>query len=339
MSAGESSIENASPSLAAARRGAVGRVWQWFWRADAMRESVREVPPERVVLVQRARLAADAARRVEHSAEPFEISTDPITCELYRQSIRWSIAALTGATVSAAIEPPPWASLEPALIERALPDAVLLDRVERAVCQASFESLAALPAEDCAKLLVGLRSTALALIAELEVDQRARKALWAQRILRLSLIFWVFFLVALLVVKGIDSAEQGRDLARGAPWRISSVYTAAQGCRSPEQECPEGPDYFFHTLDEPAPWVEFDLNSAQQISEVRVDNRKDCCTERAAPLIVEVSSDHQKWQIVARRDSGFTSWLASFAPVRARWLRLRLDRRESFHLKRVRILR
>ena len=108
---------------------------------------------------------------------------------------------------------------------------------------------------------------------------------------------------------------------------------------SPAQQCEESPDYFMHTQDEHDPWLEFDLGSAQRVSAVRVDNRTDCCSERTAPLVVEVSTDHQKWRAVARRDAVFSSWLGTFSPTDARWVRLRLDKQAPLHLTGVRILR
>lgn len=98
-------------------------------------------------------------------------------------------------------------------------------------------------------------------------------------------------------------------------------------------------EFFVHTQEEQSPWIEFDLGAEQKISAVRIDNRMDCCMDRAAPIVVEASSDQHHWQTAARRDSSFTSWLATFAPMNARWVRLRLEKRTSLHLRRVRILR
>jgi F5/8 type C domain-containing protein len=147
--------------------------------------------------------------------------------------------------------------------------------------------------------------------------------------------------VAVLAVAGIawgrEARERARDVAVNKPWRTSSVYAAV--CVSPKQDCADGSDYFFHTQDEQSPWIEFDLGSSQRIRGVRVINRKDCCGERAVPLVVEVSTDQSRWKTVARRDAVFSSWLAEFAPVDARWVRLRLEKRAPLHLAQVRILR
>src|SRR5690606_38479561 len=109
---------------------------------------------------------------------------------------------------------------------------------------------------------------------------------------------------------------------RGKPWTTSSAF-AAVSCRSPAQKCPESPSFFFHTNDEDQPWVELDLGTAQRFSSVKVKNREDCCSERAVPLVVEVSSDGKQWKQLARKNEVFTTWTAEFSPVEGRWVRLR----------------
>jgi hypothetical protein len=295
-----------------------------------MSEFERATPPERLALIHRARVAADVARRAQESAEPFVASIDAVLCDLYRQSLHWSLRALGNGE---------WSSIDPIFLRRAVPDPVLAARVERATSEATFETLATLP-EDERKLLLGaLRSTALILIAELEFDRRAVEAVWAQRLLRLGLVCVLLGVVGVLVSRAMDNAEQKRDLAQRVPWRTSSTNEGVPQCRSPEQECSESPEFFFHTQDEQSPWIEFDLGSVQSISGVRADNRKDCCVDRAAPIVVEVSSDQQHWRRVARRDTSFTSWLAKFSPVQARYVRLRLESHNPFHLQHVRVLR
>jgi hypothetical protein len=303
-----------------------------------MRECVRPIAPEQEAFRLRAQLAADVARRTEDSAEPFAGSVDAILCDLYRQSIYWSRSALSFAKSGAASDPKDWQAIDATLLERAVTNPELLTRVQLAV-EGSFQGFVALTDEERLSLLPGLRSLALALLAELEVNKRALEALWAQRIVRVGLIFALVAACVLLVVKMSDGAEQARDIARGKPWRTSSALSSVTPCVSPQQDCPQSPEFFFHTNEELRPWVEIDLGAQQSFSSVRVENRKDCCSERAVPLMVEVSSDQEHWHNVARRDSVFSSWLAKFPPVTARYVRLRIDRRESLHLQRVRVLR
>jgi hypothetical protein len=71
---------------------------------------------------------------------------------------------------------------------------------------------------------------------------------------------------------------------------------------------------------------------------VRVRNRRNCCSERAVPLVVEVSTDNEHWLEVTRNEQDFSEWKGSFAPVQARWVRLRVPRKTVLHLRRVRVL-
>ena len=110
------------------------------------------------------------------------------------------------------------------------------------------------------------------------------------------------------------------------------------GCRSPLQECPKARILFPHP-DEQDPRLEIDLEETSQISGVAVANRVDCCTERALPLVVSVSSDHEHWTEVSRRTTEFKTWDSSFAPVDARWVRVTVAGRAILHLHEVQVLR
>jgi hypothetical protein len=126
---------------------------------------------------------------------------------------------------------------------------------------------------------------------------------------------------------------QGPDLLLGKPWTASSK---AFDCKPKEMECGGARSaMFFHTTEEEKPWLEFDMGAVQSFSRIEVVNREDCCPERAVPLIVEVSDDKAKWREVARRTDTFREWETTIKPTAARYVRLRVDRRTSFHLIRV----
>ena len=313
------------------------RVWNWFWRGQEMREHQKPVAPKRAAFRLRAQLAADVARRTEDSAEPFEGSVDAILCELYRQSIYWSRCAIAFADRGES-EPAPWPTIDATLLTRSVNDPELLQRAQLAVDSGAFREYALLPDDERQVLLPALRSLALGFLAELDLDKRAVDGLWIERMTRLGLVAAVLGLTAFMLMRAADHAEVSNDLAQGKPWRASSANLGIPACTSPNQECAESHDFFFHTNEEQKPWLEIDLGREQRFSAVRVENRKDCCTERASPLVVEVSSDQSHWHRVARKDSTFTSWLAKFAPVTARYVRVRIDKRESLHLQRVRVL-
>lgn len=116
------------------------------------------------------------------------------------------------------------------------------------------------------------------------------------------------------------------DLARDKPWHTSSalphIYTAK---------------VLFHTIEEQSPWFEIDLLRPTSVRRLHVTNRVDCCAERAVPLLVEVTNDRSSWQQVARTDAPFVEWTPSFAPVKARYVRLRVPRFTTFHLEAVKV--
>jgi hypothetical protein len=159
-----------------------------------------------------------------------------------------------------------------------------------------------------------------------------------QRFVRIGAVLALLGLVFAGIKYATNSAEERRDLAVNKPWRTSSVY-GSSGCTSPAQQCSESPDFFFHTRDESNSWLEIDLGARTAFSEVRVINRRDCCFERAVPLIIEVSDTQENFHEIARRTSSFSSWLATFTPTKARYVRLRGPSRNSLHLARVRVLR
>jgi hypothetical protein len=93
----------------------------------------------------------------------------------------------------------------------------------------------------------------------------------------------------------------------------------------------------FHTREEDHPWFEIDLGSPTTFSRVDVENRSDCCADRAIPLIVQVSSDRHTWKEVARRTDSFATWHAKFEAQTARYVRLEAQRRTFLHLDSVEV--
>ena len=90
-------------------------------------------------------------------------------------------------------------------------------------------------------------------------------------------------------------------------------------------------DLFFHTQPQDSPWIDFDLGAVKSVHRVEVTNRSDCCQERAIPLIVEVSVDDKQWIQVARRDTDFAAWTATFPKQKARYVRFRVPRSTTLH--------
>lgn len=282
------------------------------------------------------RAALEPARAFEHAP------VDGLACDLYSQSIYWSLRAqssLAGgeAEPSSSLEPL-WAAANRETLERAAGDAEAAEALRRAVVGRSFTDFAELAPDEQARLARSLRPFAEALAQNIDSAQFELERLWLKRLLRMTLP------VALTVASvaglwfGLERAEQARNIARDKPWAASSRWPEG-GCPSPAQECAGSPFFFFSTGEEDNPWLEIDLGSTQPVSSFRIANRKDCCQERAAPLVIEVSTDHTSWKEVARNKDEFRSWKGSFPSAQARWVRLRVPRRSFLHLQSVRLFR
>lgn len=124
-------------------------------------------------------------------------------------------------------------------------------------------------------------------------------------------------------------------ISKGKPWKTSSV---AWPCDPVHRSCGGvSTKILFHTLSEPSPWFEIDLGKPYAVTGLSVENRSDCCAERALPLVAETSLDHARYDIVAHRYSEFDRWEPHFPSVRARYVRLRVTRESLLHLEQVRV--
>jgi hypothetical protein len=197
----------------------------------------------------------------------------------------------------------------------------------------------------------GLYRRALRTLAGLADDNRAddpavaaHQALWiAERPYRSAaassmVLLLGLALAGLLAVAGgslvsIDMRARffPRDLAAGRPWIASNADLGYPS--SGDGPSTDGPT-FFHTTFLDRPWVEIDLGREHIISGFLVENRKDCCQERALPLNFEVF-DGQNWQLVAQRRAPFSTWSCDIEPVRARKVRFLRPGQNFFHLRRI----
>lgn len=271
--------------------------------------------------------------------EPGELSAEGSACESYRQASYWALCALL-AKAEPGLSPDDaeriWGSLDEALLLKAASSAERVAGLQNALRSGSFVFFADLPASEQTLLLAELKKLTKALLAKLAERSVALDAVYLQRAWRLALLGLAALCVAMTpaVVKKVLEARS--ELSAGKPWRASSKLEGG-GCTSPAQQCAESTGFFFHTVEETNPWVEFDLGSVQKISKVVVENRSDCCGDRANPLVIEVSTDQKHWKKIARHDGEFTSWQAQFSPVQDRYLRVRLLKQNYLHLNAVHI--
>lgn len=126
-----------------------------------------------------------------------------------------------------------------------------------------------------------------------------------------------------------------RELSAGKPWTTSS---ATLKCDPVHKLCGGvNTSILFHTDEDASPWAEIDLGKVEELTRIEVKNRSDCCAERALPLIVEVSVDHQAYQRVARKFAVFDRWSQRFPATRGRYVRFRVDRPSLLHLEQMRV--
>jgi hypothetical protein len=173
------------------------------------------------------------------------------------------------------------------------------------------------------------------LLVDLDARHRLIPHLKRERAARIATAIVTF--VALLVGAWLAWHEYGPNYAETARWRASSEAEGLPLTGVGFHPLEGRPNVFFHTRVENSPWIEFDFGEPRTVSYLAVNNRMDCCQERAVPLIFELSEDHAHWTEIARQPEKFYSWRRIFAPRRARYARLRVPRVTALHLGWVRI--
>jgi len=345
-----------SPVARVPRVNVVRRVLEWFWRGRAMkalRAEARIGSPRASELMRRAWLAVELA---EHALRPVpRLLTGPADAparELARQGLYWGLlaereirlsreapagTAPVGLTEPASL-PDLWVSAEQALLLAAAGGDGALYALHTALKVDGFAEFAELSSEEQARQARDLLAFCRTLLVAIEAPRVRLDKLITQRLVRSGggVLLCIGLVVAGLAFR--SWSERERDLARDRPYKASSVYPSV-GCKSPDQDCPESPFFFFHTADDDRPWIEIDLGAKKRFTAFRIVNREDCCADRAVPLAVEVSTDKKTWHEIARRTDTFNTWYASVTPVSARYVRAIALRKTTLHFHRFSILR
>lgn len=320
-------------------------VWEWFWRGHALGDARREIEGERSrrgVFEARARAAAEFGRRALDPGEARAAGTaDALASELYVQAAYWALLALAGTDANTPANKLPFdltaamALVDRELLLRAAGGALALEAIESA---ASLSDYFDAELNEQAHVALTLRTFTESLLTLLSRTEQRVWLLRAQRLTRIGALFVAGIGLVVTALLIADWVEQQRDLAREKAWHASSV--GASACNSPAQFCDESPDFFFHTAEERNPWLVIDLGAPTQFSAVRLINRRDCCRERASPIVIEVSDDEKSWREVARHEGTFSKVKLSFPSVRARYLRVRIPppKLTNLHLAAVRVI-
>ncbi|MCA9647042.1 MAG: discoidin domain-containing protein [Polyangiaceae bacterium] len=305
------------------------RFVQWFTRSDALAQAqvtLREEGPAREYK-RRAAAALEVGERILRPIEPLQGGAELLALEAFSQAVFWSVSAIHRSAPASRAEA--WALLpETARAALKAPDAV--GEVFAADDTARGELSDAAVREHLGQFATLARE----LVSRVHGPDQHLEALRAQRALRSGVIA---VMVTVAGAYGIYVASRGPNLATTASWKASSTL---DNC-TPEQHKCRGKAFkpFFHTQEEASPWLEYDFGARRRVSKVVVENRKDCCKGRAAPLLVEISDDRKTWTKVAEHRDTFDDVTLTFAPTSGRYLRLRVPKKTALHFESVKIYR
>jgi hypothetical protein len=303
-----------------------GGVWEWLWRGAAYEAAAAEVRAGESLLVQQVRELVEVADRLATRVEsPTAGPGLGAALVLYREAL--SVASSTRRAEATAAFDSVAALLEASGLPASAKDTALslLNRETVDVARLSEKAQTA-EVRNARALLHGV-------LAHLDGPRRARSRALTQRFVRTSLLLLVLAGTALGGLAIYRDVTAPPDLLRGKQWRASSAYP---GLNVKQRVC-DGlkTRIFFHTNQEPEPFVEFDLGAPRQIRRLQIVNRRDCCDERAIPLVAAVSSDGKTFKELFRQPEPFRTLEKEFPPVTARYVRLTAKAMTWLHLERV----
>lgn len=309
-----------------------GRLEQWrhwLWQSDELREAQRSLaqrPAASQSALERAQLAAEGAERLLAPIEALRHGDGaPLALLLQRESLLAAAEALE-----------PEADLSPAQARRALArlpgaDASALDELLLDDPQA----LRRLPPDRVRPLAERARWQIAAALDQLTAPERQAERSLRRRWWRLGATLTSALLVVSLLSLAVWKLSQPADLAAGRGWSTSSTY----GGFNPATHMCDGvrTQIQFHTAQDTSPWYEVDLGGGTKVGAVELRNRTDSLSDRAVPLVIELSDDRKTWREVARQDAVFSTIQLKFTPQQARYVRVRALKRTFLHLEAVKV--
>lgn len=336
----------AQPQPNAKPRGALARLLEWVLRSEAIERAGRaadRLGPGQRIRHAHARSAATIADALADTNRPRLVGSEQIDCgsqrgaaiSLYREAAFWALAADNDGALPASLADAlergrPMVARHASLADVDGARAALLDRTFRETADLSAAALA----ED---QRAG-QAFVHALLSELERRDNPGGRLRAQRWRRIGAVALAVLLGLTGLYAGARAVEEAQhpDRAAGARWRASS-HLEGYANEGTGFDVKGAGHVFLHTTQEESPWVDFDLGTSRPVYRVVVNNRADCCADRATPLLVELSDDDVHWTVVAQQLDQFTSWDARFRAQPARHVRLRVGRASMLHLESVEI--
>lgn len=313
-----------------------GSALEWLTRRTTLEEArsrVRDRPPTKQRALRLACLAEEGAERALNPVDPFRHGPGTaLALSLYQEALYWALLAQPDAPDSPDL-PAAWAAAPREVLTPLVTSLESLDLIEQHLVRSSFPRHADLPEEKLRRVALQARALVGALLEQAEGAEREVSRVHLQRWLRSLVVLVALVAVVFGAFQGAQRLTAGPNLAVGRAWRASSAYpnfnAASHLCDGNTTKI------LFHTNEEDRPWFEIDLGASSAISVVEVTNRTDGFQERAVPLILEVSEDRNRWHEVARRNDTFNHWRAKFAPRKARYVRVKAQRKTFLHLEGV----
>lgn len=95
-------------------------------------------------------------------------------------------------------------------------------------------------------------------------------------------------------------------------------------------------EVFFHTNWENRPHIDVDFGRVVRVRKVRIENRQDCCGERALPLDVTAIGKSGE-RFLCQRRAPFDTWTCQAGGVRTRRIRIEVPGPSMLHLRSIEV--
>ncbi len=182
---------------------------------------------------------------------------------------------------------------------------------------------------------IGLHTFVRSIAEPLELEaNRLGRALFA-RYTRVTIAAVSVIIVISIIGNWISARFEKPNIALHRPVEVSSQYPGAGEDHSLFVDG-DRTNLGFHTNCEGPQFVVVDLGSVRKFDKVVVYNRSEY-QERAIPLYLEVSSDHQSYKLLATKKDVFDKWTASGLSAEGRYVRLRNTPPNCFHLSELEV--
>jgi len=314
--------------------------WEWLTRSKAIAES-------RVHLRERAhsssgqklaRVSFDTGVRILDPVESLssaEATSAHLALGLFRDAAFWALAELHGEQLPISEG---WERLNEERRSRIGLHDGRLNLAAKTLSQFDFVQTAQWEPSKQIHEADAARELVERLLTVVEEPTGRLYALILSRWLRIASISFAILNIIWITFYLFHRVFVGTNLAEGKHWQTSTTHSGFD--TETQQMYGQHYSFFFHTGEgDPEPWFELDFGSPTYFKRIEIDNRSDCCQERAVPLVVEASDDHTQWQPLAERTAPFSRWVFHVTPTTKRYLRLRVKRASTLHLESVKVYR